>query len=99
MIATVDQRGSSRSVVGRRNVTTSRTRPSRRTSSAHCVTGSNTTMAYPRPWCRPVLVFGGAIYSTLELHFTELLCGNEPPSLDQLLDVFQEAWRGRANRL
>ena len=42
------------------------------------------------------LIFGGAIHSALEFHFTELLRGNEPPSLDQLLDVFQEAWRGRA---
>jgi hypothetical protein len=42
------------------------------------------------------LSFGGAIYSALEFQFTELLCGNKPPSQDQLLDVFQEAWRGRA---
>ena len=42
------------------------------------------------------LVFGGAIHSALEFHFNELLCGNEPPSLDLLLDVFQEAWEIRS---
>ena len=42
------------------------------------------------------LVFGGAIHSALEFHFTELLCGNEPPSQDLLLDVFQDAWETRA---
>jgi RecB family exonuclease len=42
------------------------------------------------------LVFGGAIHSALEFHFTELLCGNEPPSHDMLLDVFQAAWRERS---
>jgi len=42
------------------------------------------------------LVFGGAIHSALEFHFTELLCGNEPPSHDLLLDVFQAAWQERS---
>ena len=42
------------------------------------------------------LSFGGTIDSAREFQFTELLCGNKPPSQDQLLDVFQEAWRGRA---
>ena len=42
------------------------------------------------------LIFGGAIHSALEFHFNELLIGNDPPSQDQLLDVFQDAWRGRA---
>ena len=42
------------------------------------------------------LIFGGAIHSALEFHFSELLCGNEPPSLDLLLDVFQEAWESRS---
>ena len=41
------------------------------------------------------LVFGSSIHSVLEFHFTELLCGNEPPSHEVLLDVFQEAWRNR----
>lgn len=41
------------------------------------------------------LIFGGAIHSALEFHFNELLIGNDPPSQDQLLDVFQDAWRSR----
>ena len=36
-----------------------------------------------------------AIHSVLEFHFTELLCGNDLPSHEVLLDVFQQAWRNR----
>lgn len=42
------------------------------------------------------LVFGGAIHLALEFHFTERLCGNEPPSHDLLLDVFQDAWQAKS---
>lgn len=42
------------------------------------------------------LIFGGAIHSALEFHFNELLVGNEPPSQDLLLDVFQDAWQARS---
>lgn len=42
------------------------------------------------------LIFGGAIHSALEFHFNELLIGNEPPSQDLLLDVFQDAWQARS---
>ncbi|NQV23111.1 MAG: PD-(D/E)XK nuclease family protein [Rhodopirellula sp.] len=52
--------------------------------------------ALPETVVSSALIFGGAIHSALEFHFTERLCGNESPSLDQLLDVFQEAWQGRA---
>ncbi|MBI1314470.1 hypothetical protein GC176_24520 [bacterium] len=42
------------------------------------------------------LIFGGAIHAALEFHFTELLQGNEPPTLDLLLDAFQAEWRARS---
>ena len=95
MIATVDHRGSPRSVVGRKRdyishsaITTYQQCPLR--YRFKYVDG------LPETVVSSALIFGGAIHSALEFHFTELLCGNEPPSLDQLLDVFQEAWRGRA---
>ena len=43
------------------------------------------------------LVCGSGIHSALQLHFTELLCGNPPPSLDLLLDAFWEPWRSLAS--
>ncbi|MFT5327262.1 MAG: putative RecB family exonuclease, partial [Planctomycetaceae bacterium] len=52
--------------------------------------------ALPETFVSSNLIFGGAIHSALEFHFTELLCGNEPPTQDLLLDVFQEAWQGRS---
>jgi len=50
----------------------------------------------PEPFVSSSLLFGGAIHSALEFHFTERLIGHEPPSLDMLLDMFQAAWRERA---
>jgi len=50
----------------------------------------------PETFVSSNLIFGGAIHSALEFHFTELLCGNASPSHDLLLDVFQEAWQGRS---
>ncbi|MFT5326604.1 MAG: putative RecB family exonuclease, partial [Planctomycetaceae bacterium] len=52
--------------------------------------------ALPETFVSSNLIFGGAIHSALEFHFTEMLCGNDPPSHDLLLDVFQEAWQGRS---
>lgn len=49
----------------------------------------------PESFVSSNLIFGGAIHSALELHFNELLIGNEPPTQDMLLDAFQDAWRGR----
>ena len=37
-------------------------------------------------------VFGRAIHRAAELHFRELLAGNEPPGLDVLLAEFQAGW-------
>ena len=42
------------------------------------------------------LVFGGAVHSALEHHFQELLAGSAAPSLDVLLDVYQESWKARS---
>jgi ATP-dependent helicase/DNAse subunit B len=93
MIATADQRGSPLSVVGKKRdyishsaITTYQQCPLR--YRFKYVDG------LPETVVSSALIFGGAIHSALEFHFTELLHGNEPPSLDQLLDAFQEAWRG-----
>jgi putative RecB family exonuclease len=94
MIATVDQRGSPLSVVGRKRDYI---------SHSAIATYQQCPLRYrfkyidglPETVVSSALIFGGAIHSALEFHFTDRLFGNEPPSLDQLLDVFQEAWRGR----
>jgi RecB family exonuclease len=41
------------------------------------------------------LVFGGAIHAAVQFHFEQLLAGGTAPSLDTLLDVYQDAWHGR----
>lgn len=38
------------------------------------------------------LVLGGAIHRALQMHYEDLLEGREPPTLDQLLDVFWDEW-------
>jgi len=95
MIASVDQRDSPISVVG----------PKRDYISHSAIsTYQQCPLRYrfkyvdalPETFVSSNLIFGGAIHSALEFHFTELLCGNAPPSHDLLLDVFQEAWQGRA---
>jgi len=42
------------------------------------------------------LVFGAAIHRAAEPHFRELLAGNSAPSLDMLLDCYQQEWQERA---
>lgn len=42
------------------------------------------------------LIFGGAIHSALELHFTSLAACDDPPDLDTLLDAFWADWNERA---
>ena len=42
------------------------------------------------------LVFGDALHASLEHHFRELLAGNPPPGLDQLLAEYHGAWQDRA---
>ncbi len=44
-------------------------------------------------------MIGSAIHACLQFHFDELLAGNDPPSLDVLLDVFQEYWRNHGGQL
>jgi CRISPR/Cas system-associated exonuclease Cas4 (RecB family) len=95
MIATADQRDSPISVVG-----------SKRDYISHSAitTYQQCPLRYrfkyvdglPERFVSSNLIFGGAIHSALEFHFTELLIGNEPPSQDLLLDVFQDAWRNRS---
>ena len=41
------------------------------------------------------LVFGSAIHAAVEFYFTEQLAGEVEPSLDELLDVYQQSWRDR----
>lgn len=39
------------------------------------------------------LVFGGAIHRAVELHFNELMAGNEPPSLESLIGEYDRHWQ------
>jgi putative RecB family exonuclease len=95
MIATADQRGSPISVVGAKRDYISHSAIS---TYQQCPLRYRFKYvdALPETFVSSNLIFGGAIHSALEFHFTELLCGNEPPTQDLLLDVFQEAWQGRA---
>ena len=40
------------------------------------------------------LVFGSAIHRAVEHHFSELLIGNEPPTLDALIGEYDRHWQG-----
>ena len=42
------------------------------------------------------LIFGSAIHSAVEFYFRQLLSGDSVPSLDTLLDVYQESWKERS---
>ena len=42
------------------------------------------------------LVFGGAIHSALEAHSHAVMVGEPAPSVDQLVTVYQRAWKGGA---
>jgi CRISPR/Cas system-associated exonuclease Cas4 (RecB family) len=44
------------------------------------------------------LVFGTAIHRALERHFRELLAGNEPPSVDELLVEYEVGWAERSDQ-
>lgn len=39
------------------------------------------------------LVFGTSMHAGLEFYFQQMLVGSQAPTLDTLLDVFQDAWR------
>jgi CRISPR/Cas system-associated exonuclease Cas4 (RecB family) len=45
------------------------------------------------------LVFGGAIHAALEHHFRTLGAGRPAPSIDDLVDAYQGAWRDRSHGL
>lgn len=55
-------------------------------------------LGLPEQTISAALVLGSAIHSCLQFHFEQLLAGNDAPSLDVLLDVFQESWREHANK-
>jgi len=42
------------------------------------------------------LIFGSAIHSALEFYFMQQLSGESLPTLDTLLDVYQQSWRDRS---
>ena len=42
------------------------------------------------------LIFGSAIHSAIEFYFTQQLSGADAPSLDILLDVYQQSWQDRS---
>ena len=42
------------------------------------------------------LIFGSAIHAAVEFYFTQQLSGSPAPSLDILLDVYQQSWQDRA---
>ena len=42
------------------------------------------------------LIFGSAIHAAVEFYFTQQLNGASAPSLDTLLDVYQQSWQDRA---
>lgn len=44
------------------------------------------------------LVFGSAIHAAVEFYFSQQLAGEGEPSLDELLDVYQQSWRDRAEQ-
>ena len=44
------------------------------------------------------LVFGSAIHAAVEFFFSQQLAGEEAPSLDELLDVYQQSWRDRSEQ-
>jgi len=41
------------------------------------------------------LVFGSALHASLEHHFRELLAGNEPPTIEELLTAYDREWSAR----
>jgi hypothetical protein len=44
------------------------------------------------------LVFGSAIHRAAELQFNRIMAGEPPPSLAELLDAYQDAWRDQVER-
>jgi len=45
------------------------------------------------------LVFGSAIHASLQHHFQELLAGNGPPSLEQMLTEYEREWQARGQEI
>src|SRR5690242_10322643 len=55
-------------------------------------------LGLPEESISAALVLGSAIHSCLQFHFEQLLAGCEAPSMDVLLDVFQDSWKMHASR-
>ena len=49
----------------------------------------------PEELTSSALVFGSGIHRAAELHFEALLAGNDAPSLDELMEVYQSIWDQR----
>src|SRR3954454_3496101 len=44
------------------------------------------------------LIFGSAIHASLQRHFEELLAGNPPPTVEELLETYHAAWAEREDQ-
>ena len=53
---------------------------------------------WPEDCVSSSLVFGSAIHAAVEFFFSQQLAGEEAPSLDELLDVYQQSWRDRSEQ-
>jgi CRISPR/Cas system-associated exonuclease Cas4 (RecB family) len=56
-------------------------------------------MDLPEETISSSLVFGSAVHSALQLHFSELLAGNPPPNLDRLWEVFWDSWHEHDDKI
>ena len=52
-------------------------------------------LGLPEPTTSASLVFGAALHRALERHYRDLLAGEPPATLDQLLEEYQQGWAGR----
>jgi len=52
-------------------------------------------MGLPEESVSASLVFGSGIHGAIEEHFRELLAGNPPPSMEQLLAAYDREWAAR----
>ncbi len=52
----------------------------------------------PEECVSSALVFGSAIHAVVEFFFSQQLAGEEEPSLDELLSVYQQSWRDRSEQ-
>ncbi len=52
-------------------------------------------MGLPERTTSANLVFGSALHRALEFHFREIMAGDEPPSVEQLMAEYQAGWNER----